>query len=87
MAVLLAFFLENFSQNHLGVGVGIAFYLRQALATGALTKDSRLTLLDLNPASFDTAQAPPKQTVGWEAKSCSTISCCRFLTKPLTRNL
>jgi hypothetical protein len=64
---LLPFFTANISQNHLDVGVGTGYYLRQAIASRALTKDSTVTLADLNPNSLEAAQGLLRDRAGIEA--------------------
>ncbi len=66
---LLPFFTENLSQNHLDIGVGTGYYLRQAIASGALTEDSKVTLLDLNPNSLDAASKQLEDGAGIEAQT------------------
>jgi len=66
-AVLLPFFTQNLSQNHLDIGVGTGYYLRQSIASRVLTKDSKVTLLDLNPNTLEAAQAQLRNGAGIEA--------------------
>ncbi|KAJ9660483.1 hypothetical protein H2201_006905 [Coniosporium apollinis] len=51
--VLLPFFRENIGQNHLDIGVGTGYYL----ANANVPKNVRVTLLDLNENSLDSARA------------------------------
>lgn len=51
-AVLLPFFRQHVGNRHLDVGVGTGFYLARAM----LPASTRITLMDLNPASLRAAQ-------------------------------
>jgi hypothetical protein len=77
---LLPFFTSNLSQNHLDIGVGTGYYLRQAIASGALTKDSEITLADLNPNTLEAAQSELRAGAGIEAE---TILCDIMSPLPL----
>lgn len=51
--VLLPFFQRHLSKNHLDVGVGTGYYL----AHSAFPPEQKITLLDLNPNSLESARA------------------------------
>lgn len=50
--VLLPFFREHLSANHLDVGVGTGFYLKNS----SLDSEQKVALLDLNPNSLEAAR-------------------------------
>lgn len=57
--VLLPFFRQHFSKNHLDIGVGTGYYLKNTKAIPG----GKITLVDLNENSLDTAN----QRIGWTA--------------------
>jgi hypothetical protein len=73
---LLPFFTQNLSQNHLDIGVGTGYYLRQAIASGDITEASKITLADLNPSTLEAAQGELRAGAGVEATSlqCDIMS-------------
>jgi SAM-dependent methyltransferase len=66
---LLPFFVRNISKIHLDIGVGTGYYLRKATESGCITKDSKITLVDLNPGSLATAKKELKQATGVDAET------------------
>jgi SAM-dependent methyltransferase len=57
--VLLPFFRQHFSKNHLDIGVGTGYYLKNTKPIPG----GKTTLVDLNQNSLDTAN----QRIGWTA--------------------
>jgi SAM-dependent methyltransferase len=63
-SILLPFFKDNFSSNHLDIGVGTGYYLAEAVLDRPPTskdndnyKTQHITLVDLNPNCLSTAAA------------------------------
>lgn len=65
---LRPFFTKNLSQNHLDIGVGTGYYLHQAIISRALTQNSKVTLLDLNPNALDAASKQLEHGAGIKAQ-------------------